>query len=304
MSSDPIPTVEVVVPTRNRPDKLARCLDALARARAALPFPVLVCDSSDEEHSQAVSSVCAQHEFATLRSHSGRNVAGARNACARLASGEVLINVDDDIQVDADAILHLVTGYCQSPKPAVIAGAVAWDGVYSRPIVMRYIGYGRSAREGEPPSFLVGAFFAYSRELALALPWNERIRTSDDRFMGALWRRRGIHLGYAPSAKATHDPEHVTYNVDEQRSHIYANMFDAVLANPELKRAISYEFVGFLVGLRTYARSPSDFRRYVAAWASGNIALIRDFPYLRRMLRCELPLALAADPRGAAAGSS
>jgi glycosyltransferase involved in cell wall biosynthesis len=284
----------VVVPTRNRPTKLLRCLTALARARAKLPFHVLVCDSSEDEHHSAVLAACNRYPFVSVRRHHGRNVAAARNVCAQFATAEVLVNVDDDIQVDPAAVTELVHCYLHSPKPCAIAGSVAWDGVYSRPIVMRRNGYGRSAYNDEPPSFLVGAFFAYPRELALLLPWNERIRTSDDRFMGALWRSHKIHLGYAPSARAIHDPEHVRYDVDEQTSHIYANLFDAALANPNLVRALCYEFFGFAVGTRAYCRTFSDARRYVAAWIRGNRRLIRDHKYLHELVNLELPDTLRA----------
>lgn len=289
-------SLEVVIPTANRPEKLGRCLTALAKARQEWPFSVLVCDSSDDERRDAVLAVCAEHSFVTVRLHAGRNVAAARNACARFATADVLVNVDDDIRVDPDAIVELARGYVESPTPSAIAGSVAWDGDYSRPVVMRYNGYGRSAHEGEQPSFLVGAFFAYPRALALALPWNERIRTSDDRFMGALWRSHGVHLGYTPSARATHDHEHVTYDVDEQSSHVYANLFDAVLANPDPGRALSYELYGFLVGARLHCRTPAAARRYLAAWWRGNRALVRDRRYLRQLVRTTLPETLAATP--------
>jgi glycosyltransferase involved in cell wall biosynthesis len=291
-------SVEVVIPTANRPQKLSRCLAALAEGRAGMPFPVLVCDSSDDERREAVLAVCAEHDFVSVRLHSGRNVAAARNACARFASAEVLINIDDDIRVDRDAITELARRYAESPRPSAVAGSVAWNGDYSRPVVMRHNGYGRLAREGERPSFLVGAFFAYPRALALALPWNERIRTSDDRFMGALWRSHGVHLGYAPAARATHDPEHVSYDVHEQASHVYANLFDAVIANPSPQRALSYEFYGFLIGARLHCRSVAGARRYLAAWWRGNRALVRDRHYLRQLVATELPKTLAATPGG------
>jgi glycosyltransferase involved in cell wall biosynthesis len=283
------PSCEVVIPTRNRPGKLRRCLDALADAQIRLPFPVLVCDSSDDEDHAAVLTVCAMYSFVSVQRHYGTNVGAARNACANYATCDMLINVDDDIRVDDDAIVELVKRYASSRQPCAIAGSVAWGGHYSRPVVMRYIGYGRSAEDGEAPSFLVGAFFAYSRELALALPWNERIDSSDDRFMGALWRRHHVHMGYEPLARATHDRDHVTYDADHQASHIYANLFDATMANRDLKRALAYEFLGFAAGARTYCNTPSRARRYLSAWVRGHRKLIRDRVYLREMVNRTLP---------------
>jgi glycosyltransferase involved in cell wall biosynthesis len=297
-SSSSLPALEVVIPTANRPEKLGRCLVALAAAQAQGSFPVLVCDASDEQRRAAVADVCAQHDFVKLRLHEGRNVAAARNACARFATEPLLINVDDDIRVEPDAIARLARAHTTAPPPAVVAGSVAWDGNYSRPVVMRMNGYGRSAREGEAPSFLVGAFFAYPRALALTLPWVEMIRTSDDRLMGALWRSHGVRLGFEPDARATHDHEHVKYDVDEQASHIYANAFDAVIANPSLARALSYEIYGFAIGSRRYARNGADARRYLRAWVRGNRALLRDRRHLRRLVRTQLPGELTAPGGG------
>jgi glycosyltransferase involved in cell wall biosynthesis len=280
---------QVVVPTRNRPEKLGRCLSALAVARTVRPFDVLVCDSSDEQRRAAVLAVAEQYPFVTLVRHRGRNVAAARNACAQAATADVLVNVDDDIQVEPDAVATIVVDQARAPAVSVVAGAVAWSGSYSSPVVMRFIGYGRPARDGETPSFVLGAFFAYPRSLALTLPWNERIRTSDDRFMGALWRSHGVHLGYSPHARATHDPEHVVYDVSHQASHIYVNLFDAVLANRDLKRALAYEIFGFVAGARVHCRTPRNAKRYVAAWLAGHGALVRDRRYLRQLLARELP---------------
>ena len=51
--------VGVVIPTKNRPEKLEYCLTALARAREKLPFVVDVGDSSDTaKTSEAVRAVC------------------------------------------------------------------------------------------------------------------------------------------------------------------------------------------------------------------------------------------------------
>jgi glycosyltransferase involved in cell wall biosynthesis len=53
--------VSVVIPTRNRPEKLRRCLAALADARELTPFEAHVCDSSDVTAvREAVRKVCEE----------------------------------------------------------------------------------------------------------------------------------------------------------------------------------------------------------------------------------------------------
>jgi glycosyltransferase involved in cell wall biosynthesis len=283
-------SVNVVIPTRNRPEKLQRCLAALSLARARRPFEVVVCDSTpDRELRKRVVDVCSAHDFVKLRFHDGHNVAAARNFCARSADSDLIVNVDDDIRVEPDAILRLVKTYEASSGHRVVAGSVRWGNAWSSPVVMRPIGYGRAARPGESPDFLIGAFFIYARKLALAKPWNEGIRTSDDRFMGALWRSSGVQLLFDPGARAVHDPEQVNYGVEHQSSHIYVNLFDAVIANPRPWRALSYEFLGFVWGAKKAVSSGPHLLRFLSAWSNGHRALLRDYRYLSRLVADRLP---------------
>jgi glycosyltransferase involved in cell wall biosynthesis len=283
-------SVSVVIPTRNRPEKLQRCLHALAVAREQLPFDVFVCDSTpDGELQKKVVDVCAGHDFVKLRFHDGKNVAAARNFCARSADTDLIVNVDDDICVEPQAIRRLFETYEAQSSHRVVAGSVCWGEDWSAPVVMRAIGYGRAAKPGESPDFLIGAFFIYARKLALAKPWNEGIRTSDDRFMGALWRSSGVKLLFEPSARAVHDHEHVSYGVEHQSSHIYVNLFDAMIANPRPLRVLSYEFLGFVWGAKKAVFSGPHLFRFLSAWGKGHSALLRDYRYLSRLVADRLP---------------
>jgi glycosyltransferase involved in cell wall biosynthesis len=280
----------VVIPTRNRPEKLMNCLLALSRARDLIEFEVFVCDSTPENELQnKVIDVCSRFDFVRLNLHRGNNVAAARNFCAKVADTELIINVDDDVYVEPGAIGNLVATYEASLGYRVVAGSVRWGKCWSSPIVMRHIGYGRAAKAGEAPDFLIGAFFIYPRALALSKPWNEGVRTSDDRFMGALWRASGVSLQFAPNARAIHDDEHVGYSIEHQTSHIYVNLFDAIIANPRLSRALSYEFLGFLWGAKASLLSGRGIRTFVVAWVRGHLDLIKDYRYLSRIVSLRLP---------------
>ncbi len=276
--------VEVVIPTKNRAGKLARCIGALEAAREQESFNVLVCDSGDDEESaRAVADICGQYPWVRLARHTGTNVAAARNACIANSRAEILINVDDDIQVGHDAIDRLSSAVRRRGDLAVVAGSVRWDGLWSAPLVTRPNGYSRFARPGEAPSFLIGAFFGYRRTLATALPWNEHIRTSDDRFMGALWRCHGVELAYEPEARAIHDVERVNYPIASQDAHIYTLLFDTLIANPHLGRALMYSFYGLAVNTRTFVRRPGGFRSYVSALLRGQRLFLRDIAWLRSL---------------------
>ncbi len=286
---------EVVIPTRDRPDRLARCLESVARARGELDLPVLIADSSEDAAHAEVLELASRYPFARVARHDGRNIPEARNFCVRAARRQVLISVDDDTQVEPNAFAALIDRYWASPKPCVVAGSTAWNGEFSQPIVTRYTGYGRPVRDGEQPAWLVTALIAFPRDLALALPWNERLDSADDIFVGYLWRSHGVNLCFEPAARSIHDPIHSTYGVDSQYDLVYANLFDALFANPSWRRTLAYEFLGFAAGAKTYFRSLSSAKRFVLAWARGNFNLFRDRRQLRQLLARELPESLNPD---------
>ena len=283
-------SVAVVIPTRNRPVKLERCLEALGAAREQRDFVVVVADSSTKAGlAEHVERVCAQFDFVELVQHERQGFGGARNRSAEAAEAELLIDLDDDVYVEEESIRRLVEAYEQGDGWRVVAGTVSWGHRWSRPVVMRSIGYGRDALKGEAPDFLVGAFFIYPRALALACPWLETIPTSDDRMMGALWNAKGVSLEFAPTARAFHDEENSVYGEDPFADHIYANLFDALLIRPSAARAISYEVLGLAAGVSECISRGLSVPRFLHAWVRGHVRLVSDWKRLRSAAAVQLP---------------
>lgn len=283
----------VTVPTRNRPLQLRACLEALARAREIEPFTVHVCDSSTRSLQAEVADICRAFPFTELDRHDGATPAAARNVCARVARSDLIVTVDDDVFVEPEAIKRLVDAYRRADGPRVVAGMIRFGEGWGNPGTMRRIGYGRALRSGERTSYLLTGLLLYPRAYALAWPWNERVTTKEDLFMSALWRRHGIRLLHEESARATHQGIPKRHDADEQANHIYVNLFDAAIANPDPLRAAGYELLGFAAGARVYGRSFAGFQRYLRAWAEGHRALLRDRHELRALCECRLPAATA-----------
>lgn len=289
-------SLAVTIPTRSRPDRLARCLKTLAAAREMAPFTAYVCDSSPAaEDRAAVREVCARYEWVELSTHDGRNISAARNACVAAASEELLVNVDDDLELEPQAIERLLARYDEGSGLRVVSGSVSWGTHWTTPVKTRAIGYGRAPRDGEQPDFIAGAIYLIPRRLALALPWNERIEAFDDIFAGALWRCHGVQMLFAPEARALHpelpaafDPERVGEGARGQRWHIYVLLFDALFANRDLRRALSYETLGFLASAKLYLRRPSWAIEFLRSWAIGHFRLFADRRYLRALVRKEI----------------
>lgn len=96
------PRWSVIVPTRARPDLLARCLERLAPGAqhlAAADYEVVVADDGDDDTTRAL--LTARFPFVVHVAGPRRGPAANRNAGARAARAEWLAFTDDDCLPDA-----------------------------------------------------------------------------------------------------------------------------------------------------------------------------------------------------------
>lgn len=278
-------SVAVVVPTRGRPERLERCLDALERARRAQDFRVYVCDSSSGPHKAEVVGICARREFVELVQHDLIGASAARNVGTLACSEEVVVCVDDDVYVEPGAIAELVRAYRGAGGDVVVAGSVDWGDWASRPLVMRRIGFARDARDDETPELLVSALVLYPRWLGLLCPWNERLWPIDDLFASRLWRLAGVRLRFAPDARADHDVKHSAYPVANEADRIYANLFDALFLTRSPLRLLGFEALGFAACAKHWTGRPGGLWGLTKAWIRGHWAFLADLGDLRRAAR-------------------
>jgi mycofactocin system glycosyltransferase len=86
----------VVVPARDRPAQLARCLEGI---RTSCPrSPIIVVDDGSDDPA-AVHAVCAQHAAAVIRHAASRGPAAARNSGLAASSTPYVAFVDSDVVV-------------------------------------------------------------------------------------------------------------------------------------------------------------------------------------------------------------
>ena len=88
------PSVSVVVPTRDRPGGLARCLEALA-TQDPPPLEVIVVDDGSRDP-RAIEEATARCPGARCIRSEGEGPAAARNAGAAAARGDLICLTDDD----------------------------------------------------------------------------------------------------------------------------------------------------------------------------------------------------------------
>ncbi|MCC3329190.1 glycosyltransferase [Nocardia abscessus] len=154
--------ISVIIPTRNRPDDLRRCLAGLvecvqrldATPGTALHEVVIVDDASSR--SDALSPVYASDLPTTVlynRVRMGAGSSRARAVCA--ASGDVLAFLDDDAVPRGDWLS--VAGSVTEHRPAISGRVLRFDkGLVSSARQARYDDRCRSLSEGDPISFFAG----------------------------------------------------------------------------------------------------------------------------------------------------
>jgi glycosyltransferase involved in cell wall biosynthesis len=111
------PFISVVVPTRNRPLALNRCLDALAAQTVAERLEVIVVDDGSLAEEE-VASIIARHRRARLIRRGSGGPAAARNAGALDAGGAFLCFTDDDCEPQRDWVENLVNRLQQGADAA------------------------------------------------------------------------------------------------------------------------------------------------------------------------------------------
>lgn len=103
-ASDAAPRVSVIIPSYNSARTIAACLDALVGQSTAIPFEVIVADSSDDETPALVETYVRRHapRIRSVRSEARLFPGPARNLGIRHARADILAFTDADCVVAPD----------------------------------------------------------------------------------------------------------------------------------------------------------------------------------------------------------
>jgi glycosyltransferase involved in cell wall biosynthesis len=195
--------VTVVVPTRDRPDPLRTCLDALNRQTFDQLAVVVVDDGSTCVG--AVEDAVALGGARLIRTE-GRGPAAARNAGAAAADGRFVCFTDDDCEPDREWVARLVDAL--SSGADVVAGTVE-NGRPNDPLsgawhaIVDYL--------GETGGMAAGAFapsnnLACRTEIVRAIPFDEAYEgaAGEDRDWCARVVAEGYRIVVEPRARVVH----------------------------------------------------------------------------------------------------
>lgn len=199
-------SVTVVVPTRDRPEKLERCLAALRSQGAEI---VVVDDGSTE--AERVGKMTREAETRLVRLE-GRGPAAARNAGVAAAGGEVVCFIDDDCEASERWVEQLVAPLlageveCVAGRTVVADDASAADRAWQA--IADHLQREGSSPGSASPGFATTCNLACSRRLLEELPFDESFPTAagEDRDWAARAAARGAAPLFVPAAVVTHRP--------------------------------------------------------------------------------------------------
>jgi len=90
--------IAAIVPTRNRPQSLARCLDALERQERMPELEIVVVDDGSADAAAVGAAVARCPRARLVRRARAEGPAAARNRGARATRAEILLFTDDDCE--------------------------------------------------------------------------------------------------------------------------------------------------------------------------------------------------------------
>ncbi|MCU1448742.1 MAG: glycosyl transferase family 2 [Acidimicrobiales bacterium] len=117
------PFVSIVVPTRNRAEKLRVCLQSLVdQDHPADAYEIIVADDGSTDDTAAVVDSFGPRVLLTRPEGRGSNA--ARNAGASIARGDPVCFVDDDIAAPPTWLRRMTDGFARYPDAHAFSGPV------------------------------------------------------------------------------------------------------------------------------------------------------------------------------------
>jgi glycosyltransferase involved in cell wall biosynthesis len=114
-------TVSVVIPTRNRPELLARALASVVQQTHPPHEIVVVDDASTVPYAEVLAQFAASPVPVRYERHDTSQGGGAtRNDGARLATGDILMFLDDDDTWQPEKIAHQVAILAAQPEVGLV----------------------------------------------------------------------------------------------------------------------------------------------------------------------------------------
>jgi GT2 family glycosyltransferase/2-polyprenyl-3-methyl-5-hydroxy-6-metoxy-1,4-benzoquinol methylase len=124
----PAPLVSVIVPTRDRPELLARCADAMLWRTDYAPLELLLVDndSQDPDALALLDRLATDSRVRVLRRPGPFNYSAMNNAAAEEARGQVLVLLNNDIDVIDSGWLTEMVAHAMRPDVGAVGAKLLY----------------------------------------------------------------------------------------------------------------------------------------------------------------------------------
>jgi glycosyltransferase involved in cell wall biosynthesis len=199
----------VIVPTRDRPKSLARCLDALDRQERVPGLDVVVVDDGSLDAAAVAEAVARSERARLVRWETPRGPAAARNRGARETEAAVLLFTDDDCEPEPAWAAGLAGALEEGAQ--VVAG-VTTNGSPGDPLasasetILEYV-QDRARSNGSSTLFAATNNVGCTAHVLAEVPFDESYRYGEDRDWCARLLAAGYTLTVESSAAVVHCQE-------------------------------------------------------------------------------------------------
>jgi glycosyltransferase involved in cell wall biosynthesis len=217
-------TMSLCICTRNRPDDLHRCLEAVSQS-TTMPFQIIVSDDSD--HPEKTLEVVRAFPFASYQRGPKKGLGANRNACLDRVTGRHVMFIDDDVLLPADFVSS-ASAICETysrkvPLP-IITGIefkhIGDQAMRVEPSNPDFWGFQKISPKGFYSAIVINATI-FPSDLFSNVRFDNLLKYgSEERDVACHAVARGFEIIFEPSLFVHHYPS--TINRDE-----YASLVDA-----------------------------------------------------------------------------
>jgi len=212
-----VPLISVIVATYNRPDQLARCLEALL-AQTFDDFEVIVVDDGSDPpvQSSLPSALASSPRVRVLRTPANGGPARARNIGVANAQGEFIAVVDDDVVAEPRLLASHLAYANDSLDRVVQIGPLAapadwrptpWNLWEAETLDVEYRRMIRGVYHPTWKQFFTGNAFLRKADFLLAGGFNEHFTRAEDIELGYRLEKAGCQFAFIPEAVGWHYSE-------------------------------------------------------------------------------------------------
>lgn len=139
--------VSVIVPSRNRPEMLKKCLDSVVQSHCNYAYHELIMvDSSDDEVKVGLNRQIAQEMGVVYCQEARPGLSFARNTGIKSSSGDIIVFADDDFVVEKDWIYNLLPNYADDQVMCCTGRMLPYRQDEASTIFAQTLGYDRGDR--------------------------------------------------------------------------------------------------------------------------------------------------------------